>query len=130
KDRWRISLYVLDVLRNDLALVDIGEYAIERDHALVEWNRGGEVREQRANLIPLQCGEVRFRSSARDCATDARLRACDVHSSGLVSARSLVEAICSCRAERADFLGSERLRRLPPTSTDRVLGVLIAKVKA
>ena len=36
EDRRRIGLHALDVLRDDLARVDVGQHAVERDHALVE----------------------------------------------------------------------------------------------
>ena len=42
EDRRRIRLHALDVLRDDLARVDVGEHAVERDHALVERHRRGD----------------------------------------------------------------------------------------
>ena len=54
----RIGLDALDVLRHDLALVEIREHAIERDHALVVWNRLVDLGSDLANLLLRQRLEI------------------------------------------------------------------------
>ena len=56
----RIRLHAVDVLRDDLARVDVGQHAVERDHALVERHRCGDFLHDGPKLIALEIRKVGF----------------------------------------------------------------------
>ena len=60
EDGGRIGLDAFDVLRHDRALVDIGQDAIERNHAFVVWNRLVNLCDDLAHLLLRQRLKVRF----------------------------------------------------------------------
>ena len=60
-DRRRIRLDPRHLLRRDLAPVDAGQHAVERDHALLLGDRGLDLRHHLADLLPRDGGEVGLR---------------------------------------------------------------------
>ena len=65
EDRRRIGLHALDVLRDDLALVEVGQHPIERDHAFVVGNGRVDRRRHLARPAPsARSGSWLPRSSA------------------------------------------------------------------
>ena len=59
EDDWRIAFHTLDVLRNDLALVDSGQHAVEGDHPIVLRDRIGDLGDDLLHLRFVERREIR-----------------------------------------------------------------------